>query len=39
MARGKKPAAKGNGNGADLGFEPTLWAAADKPKFGSSIAT
>lgn len=30
MARGKKPAAKGNGNGANLGFEPTLWAAADK---------
>jgi type I restriction enzyme M protein len=30
MARGKKPAAKGDGNGANLGFEPTLWAAADK---------
>jgi len=30
MARGKKAAAKGNGNGANLGFEPTLWAAADK---------
>lgn len=30
MARGKKPAAKGNGTGADLGFEPTRWAAADK---------
>jgi type I restriction enzyme M protein len=30
MARGKKPAAKGNGNGANLGFEATLWAAADK---------
>ena len=30
MAREKKPAAKGDGNGANLGFEPTLWAAADK---------
>ena len=30
MARGKKPAGKGDGNGANLGFEPTLWAAADK---------
>jgi type I restriction enzyme M protein len=30
MARGKKPAAKDHGNGANLGFEPTLWAAADK---------
>ena len=30
MARGKKPAAKGHGNGANLEFEPTLWAAADK---------
>jgi type I restriction enzyme M protein len=29
MARGKKLAAKGNGNGANLGFEPTLWAAAE----------
>jgi type I restriction enzyme M protein len=26
----QKPAAKGNGNGANLGFEATLWAAADK---------
>jgi type I restriction enzyme M protein len=30
MPRGKKPAAKPHGNGANLGFEPTLWAAADK---------
>lgn len=29
MARGKKPAAKDHGNGANLGFEPTLWAAAE----------
>jgi type I restriction enzyme M protein len=26
----QKPAAKAHGNGANLGFEPTLWAAADK---------
>jgi type I restriction enzyme M protein len=26
----QKPAAKPHGNGANLGFEPTLWAAADK---------
>jgi hypothetical protein len=31
MARGKKPAAKGNGNGANLGFEATLWAAGSAP--------
>ncbi len=32
MPRGKKPPTKvnGNGNGANLGFEATLWAAADK---------
>jgi len=30
MPREKKAAAKGNGNGANLGFEATLWAAADK---------
>jgi len=30
MPRGKKPAAQSHGNGANLGFEPTLWAAADK---------
>src|SRR5271157_110055 len=30
MARVKKPAPKGNGNGANLGFEAKLWAAADK---------
>ena len=36
MARGRKPAsekkepAKKNGNGANLGFEATLWASADK---------
>ena len=29
MAR-QKTAAKSNGNGANLGFEATLWAAADK---------
>ena len=26
----QKPAARPHGNGANLGFEPTLWAAADK---------
>lgn len=31
MARGRKPKqANGNGNGANLGFEAKLWAAADK---------
>src|SRR5208283_6101205 len=30
MARVKKPATKGNGNGANLGFEAKLWAAVDK---------
>ena len=28
--RAKKAAGKKNGNGATLGFEQTLWAAADK---------
>ena len=30
MPREKKSPTKTNGNGANLGFEATLWAAADK---------
>jgi type I restriction enzyme M protein len=30
MPREKKPPKKTNGNGTQLGFEATLWAAADK---------
>lgn len=30
MARANGAAARTNGNGANLGFETTLWAAADK---------
>ena len=29
MARGRKPRQQANGNGAKLGFEATLWQAAD----------
>ena len=30
MAHGRKPASGKNGGGGNLGFEETLWAAADK---------
>jgi NADH-quinone oxidoreductase subunit F len=38
MARGKKTATAKNGTGANLGFEATLWAAADKLIEGCLIA-